>query len=80
MDIETVTLNKESWKKYFDNNGCSVAVLMDLSKAFDTINHDLLLVKLHAYGVRGYSLKLIMNYLRNRYQRTKVNGEIWKNC
>ena len=48
---------------------------MDLSKAFDTINHDLLLAKLHAYGVGKNALKLIMSYLRNRYQRTKVNGE-----
>ena len=46
---------------------------MDLSKAFDTINHDLLLAKLHAYGVCENSLKLIMNYLKSRYQRTKIN-------
>ena len=57
----------ESWKKYRDNHGYSAAVLMDLSKAFDTINHDLLLAKLHAYGVSKDALKLIMSYLRNRY-------------
>ena len=65
----------ESWKKYHDNNGYFAVVLMALSKAFDTINHDLLFMKFHAFGVRGYPLKLIMNYLRNRYQHTKVNGE-----
>ena len=64
----------ENWKKYRDNNGFSAAVLMDLSKAFDTINHDLLIAKLQAYGMERNSLMLIMNYLRNRYQRTKVNG------
>ena len=64
----------ENWKKYRDNNGFSAAVLMDLSKAFDTINHDLLIAKLEAYGMERNSLMLIMNYLRNRYQRTKVNG------
>ena len=64
----------ESWKKYRDNHGFNAAVLMDLSKAFDTINHDLLIAKLHAYGLDTNALKLMLSYLRNRHQRTKVNG------
>ena len=40
-----------------------------------TINYDLLLAKLHAYGVGKNVLKLMMRYLRNRYQRAKVDGE-----
>ena len=46
---------------------------MDLSKAFDTINHDLLIAKPHAYRFSKESLKLIKSYLSNRLQRTKVN-------
>ena len=46
---------------------------MDLSKAFDTINHDLLIAKLHAYEFSKESLILIKIYLSNRCQRTKVN-------
>ena len=62
MDIEKVTLHKISveidrkLKKYRDNNRYSVAVLMDISKVFNTTNYDLLLAKRHAYGVRGYLL------------------------
>ena len=46
---------------------------MELSKAFDTINHDLLIAKLHAYGFSKESLTLIKSYLSNRWQRAKVN-------
>ena len=49
------------------------AVLMDLSKAFDTLNHDLLIAKLHAYGFDKSALKLVKSYLTNRWQRTKIN-------
>ena len=44
-----------------------------MSKAFDTLNHELLIAKLHAYGFNRDSLKLINDYLSNRWQRTKIN-------
>ena len=50
-----------------------VGVLMDLSKAFDTLNHDLLIAKLYAYGYGKDALKLIKSYLSNRWQRVKIN-------
>ena len=63
----------EKWKKVLDNNGYGGAILMDLSKAFDAINHGLLIAKLHVYGFSKESLKLIKSYLTNRCQRTKRN-------
>ena len=46
---------------------------MDLSKAFDTINPELLIAKLHAYGFSKDALKLIFSYMSDRWQRTKIN-------
>ena len=62
-----------------DQNGYGGAILMDLSKAFHTINHDFLIAKLGAYGFDTASLKLIKSYLTNSFQRTKVNASfsIW---
>ena len=48
---------------------------MDLSKAFDCLNHKLLIAKLEAYGFSRSALKLVYNYLSNRKQRVKVNGK-----
>ena len=47
---------------------------MDLSKAFDTLNHDLLRANLHTYVFSEESLRLIEIYLTNRWQKTKVNA------
>ena len=53
---------------------------MDLSKAFDTIKHDLLKAKLYAYGFNNESQKLLHNYLRNRWHRKKINKQfsLWQ--
>ena len=63
----------EHWRSTLDRKGYAGAVLMDLSKAFDCINHDLLIAKLHAYGFGIDSLKMIKDYLSNRKQRVKIN-------
>ena len=63
----------EKMKESLDNNGLAAAVLMDLTKAFDTINHELLIAKLHAYGFDMDALEIIWSYLKNRLQRTKIN-------
>ena len=63
----------EKWKKGLDNKGYAGAILMDLSKAFDTINHELLIAKLYAYGFSKDALELINSYMSDRCQRTKID-------
>ena len=64
----------EKWKVSLDNGETVGAILMDLSKAFDCIKHDLLLAKLDAYGFSREALSLINSFLENRQQRVKING------
>ena len=53
----------ERFKHCLDNSGVIAAVLMDLSKAYDCTPHDLLIAKLHTYGISMQSLKLLYSYL-----------------
>ena len=46
---------------------------MDLSKAFDTINHELLIAKLHTYGFLIEALEVLLSYQQERGQRVKIN-------
>ena len=64
----------EKWRKALDNRGYAGAVLMDLSKAFDCVNHELMLAKLDAYGFSRDALETISDYLSNRWQRTRINS------
>ena len=64
----------EKWKKSLDKGGYSGAILKELSKAFDTIDHELLLAKLHTYGFDRNSLLLVKSYLSKGWQRTNNNS------
>ena len=62
----------EDWRFALDKRCVVGAVIMDLSKAFDMIPHNLLLAKLAAYGISSSSLVLLQDYLRGRSQRVKI--------
>ena len=62
----------ENWKLALDNKKIIAALSMDLSKAFDCLQHDLIIAKLRAYGFDMQALKLIYSYLSNRIQSVTV--------
>ena len=64
----------QSWQKELDEKGMVAAALIDLSKAYDCISLDLLIVKFSAYGIANVGLLLISDYLSCRKQRTKIGS------
>jgi hypothetical protein len=56
-----------------------LGIFIDLSIAFDTIDHKILLSKLESYGIRGEAHKLLKSYLINRKQHVSVLNEISRN-
>ena len=64
----------ENWKNMLDKGGYVCAMFMDLSKAFDTIHHDLMIAQLRAYGFSLNALQYMRSYLTNRQQRVWVHS------
>ena len=69
----------QDWRDSLDNNNHTISLFLDLSKAFDTINHKLLLNKLHLYNFDISAIALLENYLSNRFISVKINGINSKN-
>ena len=61
--------------KSLDQNECPINIYLDLSKAFDTLDHEILLSKLDYYGIRDKAHDLLRSYLTNRKQFTQCNNK-----
>lgn len=61
-------------QRQLDKKKCAAALLMDLSKAFDCIDHELLVAKLYAYGFSLDAINYIWSYLSSRFQRVGIDG------
>ena len=64
----------ESVKQTIDEGMLGCGLFIDLQKAFDTVNHSILLQKLQHYGVRGTALNWFSSYLTDRKQYVSANG------
>ena len=64
----------EDWRKALDNHKSAAAVLMDLSKAFDSLPHGLLIEKLRANGLAPEAIDLLSSYLSDRVQQVRLGS------
>ena len=69
----------QRWQNELDNSGLVGTILMDLSKAYDCLPHDLIIAKFEAYGLSKSSLSLLLDYLTSRKQRVKIGSSyrVW---
>ena len=64
----------ENIRKAIDDGNIGCGVFVDLQKAFDTVDHQILLAKLNHYGIRGVSNDWFKSYLSNRNHYVSING------
>ena len=70
----------DSWALGIDRGNVNAVVFLDVKKAFDTVDHDILLGKLSLYGIQESAYDWFKSYLNNRTQKCVVNGSLSKVC
>ena len=70
----------DNWAFKIDRGNVNAVVILDLKKAFDTVDHDIVLSKMNLYRIKGIALDWSRSYLTNRTQRCLVNGSLPTIC
>ena len=70
----------DSWAFDTDRGNVNAVVFLDLKKAFDTVDHDVLLANLSLHGIQESANKWFKSYLSNLTQKCVVNGSLFKVC
>lgn len=72
---DAILLFTEQCYQTLENKNYLISIYLDFSKAFDTVNHQILISKLRKYGFRGPTLEWFTSYLRDRFQYVDINGK-----
>ena len=77
LSTATALLNcTNDWYMNLDRKMFNIVVLIDLKKAFDTVDHQILLKKIELYGIKGQALSFLESYLSNRNQKCQIQGSV----
>ena len=71
-EVISILLIADKIQRAIESGQFSCGTFLDLRKAFDTVDHDILLAKLHSYGIRGTPYDWFVSYLSNRSQFVSI--------
>ena len=80
LTVTALLETTDNWAFKIDRGNVNAVVVFDLKKAFDSVDHDILLSKMNLNRIQGIALDWSRSYLTNRTQRCLVNGSLSRIC